>query len=1005
MLRKMLSLICMLKVALIADAQQATYWQQFVDYEIHVTLDDTAHTLAAEMTIEYTNNAPESLDFLWMHMWPNAYSDAKETDLAKQFIQQGSKKLLRAGEDEMGSIYDFSFQLDGRALTLEPHPEYADVVKVILPAPLAPGQKVQLFIPFQVHIPSSDFSRLGHSDNAYQITQWYPKPAVYDKNGWNEMPYLNQGEFYSEFGNFSVYITVPDNYIVAASGDLQTASEKAFLMERAAATAEMESFPTDLSFPPSSPTTKTLHYILENAHDFAWFADKRFHVLHGSIELPFSGRTVETWSYFTNLQADLWMKSIDYLNRSVIAYSNYVGEYQWNVAQALEGALSAGAGMEYPTITIIGESPTAAALDNVITHEVGHNWFYGMLGSNEREYAWMDEGINSYYESRYMDTYYNNNPLEVFLGPVANVFSSPEILEKNTTQLSWYLIAGLERMNKSQPIELHSNDFVSLNYGLLVYQKTAFLMSYMADFLGQGQFDRVMARYFDQWKMEHPQPEDIKQVFEEETGEDMSWFFDGLLRDDRSLDYRIQEIQNGKTVMVARIKNLTDIAAPFPISLMHGDSVLRTEWHRGFVGLQAIYINKLGEDEVITELRIGTNGLFPDYNMENNNMRVKGLFKKTEPLALKFLLAPDNPEKTSIFYSPLIGGNVNDGFMLGLGLWNSTFPAPALEWVLAPMYGFNSNAVSGQGSIGWNMYPEEGPFDRLRLSAFGATYRTNPDFDGMWYRKLQPQLELSFRKPKLTDPVSHNIRARAVRIEESSVDPGSPFPEIAYESFTEWFSEVQYTVTNKHILHPYSLTATAQHNRDFLKLFAELNYDIVFSKYKIETRLFAGYMNDMAETPNLRYQYSLAGVSSLNDYLYDDILPGRNAAEGMWSNQITRRDGFFKLPATEQSIGWSNDLLLAFNIELPVPNLPISFFADAGYVGDVDTDLAVEVSGFQYDAGIMLRPINNILEIYFPLIGSAQLADPLAFNYAQYISFTLSFNTINPFEALRKLSL
>lgn len=361
----------------IASAQG--YWQQNVDYVINVSLDDVKHELDADITMQYTNNSPDELNFIYIHLWPNAYKN-NSTAFAKQEIENRSIDFYAAKPDERGYIDGLDFKVNGNPVQLEYDQQNIDIAKLPLDQPLKSGGKITITTPFRVKIPSSDFSRLGHSENAYQITQWYPKPAVYDKNGWHPMPYLNQGEFYSEFGNFIVNITLPANYVVAASGDLQTQSEIEFLDKLAEKTRIMSTDKKDLSFPPSSSETKTIQYKLENTHDFAWFADKRFHVLSGEVKMPYSEKVVKTYAYFTDLEANLWMKSIEYLNRAVLNYSDWVGEYQWNVCQALEGALSAGSGMEYPTITIIGNSGTGLLLDEVITHEVGHNWFYGMFG-------------------------------------------------------------------------------------------------------------------------------------------------------------------------------------------------------------------------------------------------------------------------------------------------------------------------------------------------------------------------------------------------------------------------------------------------------------------------------------------------------------------------------------------------------------------------------------------------------------------------------------------------
>jgi len=184
------------------------YFQQDVSYKIEVKLDDKKHVLTGFETLVYKNNSPQTLTFLYMHVWPNAYKN-DQTALAQQLKRTEKDKIGTADPKDLGSIDGLDFKVNGQVVKWEFTPTHQDIVRIDLPQGLAPGASLTLSTPFQVTIPSGSISRLGHIGQSYQITQWYPKPAVYDQNGWNEMPYLNQGEFYSEYGNFDVEITVP----------------------------------------------------------------------------------------------------------------------------------------------------------------------------------------------------------------------------------------------------------------------------------------------------------------------------------------------------------------------------------------------------------------------------------------------------------------------------------------------------------------------------------------------------------------------------------------------------------------------------------------------------------------------------------------------------------------------------------------------------------------------------------------------------------------------------
>ncbi|MFN3875925.1 MAG: M1 family metallopeptidase, partial [Flavobacteriales bacterium] len=461
-------------------AQAQAYFQQQVDYTISVRLDDARHELHGQEAFVYTNNSPRALDTLWIHLWPNAYKD-RGTALCRQMAAQGDLSLHFAPEDQRGWIDSLDFEVDGAKAAWGHHAQHIDIAWLKPPTPVRPGASVTVRTPFRVRIPDSRFSRLGHTGQAYHITQWYPKPAVFDQDGWHPMPYLTQGEFYSEFGSFDVSITLPSNYIVGATGVLQNPGEQAFLEERSRLPVSGAGS-GESSFPPSSSTTKTIRFVQDRVHDFAWFADKRFIVRKGSVTLPRSGRTVATWAMFTPKNALRWSDAITYLNESVRLYSQWVGDYPYDACTAVDGTISAGGGMEYPMITIIGDGGDKEALDNVIAHEVGHNWFYGILGSNERDHAWMDEGMNSFVELRYMRARYPGGTLTLpvrFLRQLAEDATDAHRLQ---SELGYRLNA---RRNLDQPPALGSDAFTSLNYGTCVYMKTALAMDHLMAYLGE----------------------------------------------------------------------------------------------------------------------------------------------------------------------------------------------------------------------------------------------------------------------------------------------------------------------------------------------------------------------------------------------------------------------------------------------------------------------------------------------------------------------------------------
>jgi hypothetical protein len=367
---------------------------------------------------------------------------------------------------------------------------------------LPPSQQITITTPFHVKLPFN-FSRGGYNKQSYQITQWYPKPAVYDHKGWHSMPYLNQGEFYSDFGNYDVRITVPENYVVASTGELynedgRVIREKNYTQlelnpekpRKGVKSKSLNSVLKKEKFPASSAKNKTVSFKQDNVHDFAWFADKRFLVDHDTVVLS-SGKVIDVYNYYlTRFKngENYDNPGIGFAKDAIRFYSTEVGEYPYNIVSIVEAPLSFDGGMEYPTITAIAPITIPKQFDIVIAHEIGHNWFYGLLGSNERKQPWMDEGINSFYEKKYTASKYGDQP-----------------------QLEEILLHTKMIQKTDQPIATSSDSLSTLNYFTVTYQKAARWMQLLEEQYGKEVFQKKMQAYFHDWKFKHPYPEDFQK--------------------------------------------------------------------------------------------------------------------------------------------------------------------------------------------------------------------------------------------------------------------------------------------------------------------------------------------------------------------------------------------------------------------------------------------------------------------------------------------------------------
>ena len=598
------------------------YFQQMVKYEIDVTLNDSAHTLSAFERLEYTNNSPDTLEFIWFHLWPNAYKN-DSTAFAKQQTKSGSRRFADSDEEDRGFIDSLDFFVDGIKAKWETHNDWIDVAKIMLPNHLLPGKSVIIETPFFIKLPLV-FSRLGHSGKHYEITQWYPKPAVYDHKGWHPMPYLNMGEFYSEFGIFDVKITLPKDYRLMATGDIVNGEDELHWLDSLAAQGDslhvlpkkelkkklklMKKYGKRIEKEDSSEIEmKTIHFHQENVHDFAWFADKNWIVRKGELVLSDSTRYVTLWSFYLPKNAELWENSIEYLHDSGYWFGKFYGEYPYNHITAVDGDMSAGGGMEYPNITVISTAGSKDLLEYVIMHEVGHNWFYGILGFNERDHTWMDEGLNEYSNIRYWQKKYKGRNEQIII----QEFVQNKLGIAKNLSISWFTYAGYANSGKSkdaQPLNLTAEKYIGSNYWQH-YSKTAVYMRYLQHYLGEDKMDEILQDFYRQWEFRHPYPEDLETVFAAHLKENLDWFFDNVFEKTTYVDYGII-----KTDDQFILHNYGTFTCPVEVAFYNGSGQeIQRDWYHKIDNKKILSL-PLGA----VSARIDPDQHMPDVNRSNN---------------------------------------------------------------------------------------------------------------------------------------------------------------------------------------------------------------------------------------------------------------------------------------------------------------------------------------------------------------------------------------------------
>lgn len=589
------------------------YWQNAVDYKIAARLNDETNEITATVTLDYTNNSPDALDFIWLQLDQN------------MFAQEGRGRLIvpltRSRYGNALSDFDGGYDIksvktgNGSAAGYEINDTR---MQVFLPEPLQPnGGKTTISIDYSYIVPTHGADRTSvletRHGKIFAIAQWFPRVAVYDDIlGWNVQPYTGPGEFYLEFGNYEVDITASANHIVVLGGELLNPGEvytpeqvKRLEQAKKSDKTVIIRSAAEVTRPDSRPQGKkelTWKYRLEKAHDVAWASSPAFIVDGAKINLPGGNTSLALSAYPVESNGgNAWERSTEYTKASIEFYSNHLMEYPYPVAINVAAEIG---GMEYPAIVFCSYKAKAAGLWGVTDHEFGHIWFPMIVGSNERLHAWMDEGFN---------TFINGLATEAFNG---GEYHRP-MGDANR------LAQALTRPDL-EPVMSAPQNMQERNIGTLAYFKPGFGLTLLRnEILGPERFDRAFKAYLNRWAYKHPTPDDFFRTMENVAGENLNWFWRGWFKYNWRLDQAVSKVayleNNPAQGVVITIDNLEQLPMPVVVDI----TTKSGETHRVKLPVEIWERNsswtfRHPTTEEVVAVQLDPDRVFPDHNPDNN---------------------------------------------------------------------------------------------------------------------------------------------------------------------------------------------------------------------------------------------------------------------------------------------------------------------------------------------------------------------------------------------------
>ncbi|WP_461452025.1 M1 family metallopeptidase [Mucilaginibacter sp.] len=595
------------------------YWQNRANYLIHATLDEGAQdtTITGDVTVDYINNSPDKLDYLWFQLDQNLF----KPDSRGAAVTPMSGDRFDVRGFNRGGYHIESVTVTYKGISYKVTPVITDArMQVRLNTPLgAKGDKISVKVNYNFSIPYYGADRMGRKKFkqgwVYEIAQWYPRMCVYDDvEGWNTLPYMGLGEFYCDYGDFDYYITAPSNMTVVGSGDLQNAMQVLTPAQQTRMAAARNSDKTVMLIKPEEVGQaashlgngkSTWHFKMLNSRDVSWAASTAFIWDAAKVNFPSGRKGIAQSAYpIESSGNDSWSRSTEYLKNSMEIYSNAYFEYPWNSAVSVSGV---ALGMEYPGIIFCLSNLKNKSLWGDITHEIGHNWFPMIVGTNERKYMWMDEGFNTFINI-YATDHFNNGEY------------------KDTAKIAQRILRSYRR--STDPL-MTPPEAIGLNDYGQYYSKTALgLVMLRNDVLGPERFDFAFREYIKHWAFKHPLPYDFFRAMNDASGEDLNWFFKPWFFTTWKLDQAIQGvtyINNDPTKgAIITLVNKDKLAMPVELLITQANGTVENlhlpvnVWQRG-----GVWQFKYPSTSAIKSIVLDPNHELPDSDLKNNVYNAK----------------------------------------------------------------------------------------------------------------------------------------------------------------------------------------------------------------------------------------------------------------------------------------------------------------------------------------------------------------------------------------------
>ncbi len=895
--------------------------------------------LKIKQTIKFHNKSNVDLNEIYLHNWPNAYKD-KNTPLAKRFIENYSKTFHFTGDKNRGSSKIISISAGYENANFEITEKQPDLIKVILSKPLKPKESITIDATYIVKIPNDKFTKYGGNKNIFNLRYWYLTPAVYD-DGWKIYSNLDMDDLYQDLTDYDINFIVPNDYYLNSD-----------LIKKVDSTDVLKNY----KLIGNSRTDIEIHFSQNN--DFTTFNSQPVSII-------------------TNLVSEKLDKPIQtsIINRELDFLKSYLGDFPHEKLFINK--------IEYDKNPVYGFNQLPSFLapfsdnfewDIQFFKVLSRKYIDNVLIFNQREDAWLADGIHTYLMMKYVEKYY---PEVKAIGNVSKIWGVRgfNLAKLNFNDKYPFVYQFATRKNLDQALTTQADSLSNFNRKIANKYKAGLGLKFLESYLEEGVIENEIKHFskLNSGKLtnSHSFIRNIK------TTKDLTWFEEDYLTTNKKIDYTIKKINIEKDSIDVTILNKRNFTAPIQLYGLKGNEIKFKQWLTDIDSVTTIKIPKNG----FNRLSLNYEFELPEFNLKNNWKNIdKKIFNR--PLQLKFLKDVENPYYNQFFYTPVYRFNYYDGLVLGMAFSNKTLLDKSLQYKVIPSYSTKSNTFSGSYSMTYENLPEDKKINKFLVGAAGQSYHYAPE---LFYTTFTPFALLEFKRKSLRDIESKVVVASLTTVDREKSPTQIQHPETNKYSVLN----IGFGYSKPDIIDDVRFSSGLELSEKFSKLSVTAQFrKLTDTNRQFDFRFFAGaFLSNKTET-----DYFSFALDRPSDYLFQYDYLGRSETSGFFSQQVIINEGGFK---SKLPVPFANQFLTTLNTSVGLWRW-FEVYTDVGFVKNKDEKIY-----FAHENGVRLNFVQDILEVYFPFHSNLgwEISEP---NYSSKIRFVLVLNPKKIYNFVRR---